>query len=189
VTPFEVTIAALRQALADRPRTRWAHAARPAAVAALIVDRDGEPFVPMIVRGHDAPVHSNQIALPGGRVETSDASEIEAACREAFEELGVPRDRIDVLGAIDDVPTPTGFAITPVVAHLDARDLAYVPDRREVAGWFEVPLALFRDRAAAEDLGTRTWHGVSYTLRAYHHGEHRIWGATARVLEAIVELL
>jgi len=189
VTAFDETIAALRRALVDRPRVRWTHAARPAAVAALIVDRNGEPFVPLIQRGHDAPVHSNQIALPGGRVEATDASEIEAACREAFEELGVPRDRIEVLGAIDDVPTPTGFAITPVVARLDARDLAYVPDRREVAGWFEAPLALFRDRAAAEDLGTRTWQGVSYSLRAYRHGEHRIWGATARVLEAIVELL
>jgi 8-oxo-dGTP pyrophosphatase MutT (NUDIX family) len=189
VSAFDDTIAALRAALRDRPQVRWTAAARPAAVAALLVDRDGEPYVPLIVRGLDAPVHSGQIALPGGRVEPTDRDETEAACREAFEELGVPRERIDVLGALDDVPTPTGFAITPIVARLDARDLAYAPDPREVAGWFEAPLALFRDRASAEDLGTRTWHGVAYTLRAYRHGEHRIWGATARVLEAIIDLL
>jgi 8-oxo-dGTP pyrophosphatase MutT (NUDIX family) len=182
-------IARLREVLPARARSPRRWTGRPAAVAALLVDRDGAPFVPMIVRGDDAPAHPGQIALPGGRVEPTDADVAAAATREAFEELGVPRDRVEVLGLLDDIPTPTGFVITPVVARLDASDLSYRPDPREVASWFEAPLAAFADRAGALDLGPRTHDGVTYRLRGYQIGAHRVWGATAGVMEQIVDLL
>jgi len=159
---------------------------RQSAVAVLLVEHDGATFVPMIVRGADAPTHSGQIALPGGGFDLSDLDLVETARREAFEELAVPRDAPRVLGTLDDVPTPTGYAITPVVAELDAA-IELVPEPREVAAWFWAPLALFFDRRNVEDLGTRTWNGVPYSMRAYHYGPHRIWGATARILEALVE--
>ena len=182
-------IARLRAALPARARAGKRWTGRPAAVAALLVDRGGAPFVPMIVRGDDAPAHPGQIALPGGRVEAFDADVAAAAIREAFEELGVPRDNVEVLGTLDDIPTPTGFVITPVVARLDAAGLAYRPDPREVASWFEAPLAVFADRANAIDLGPRTLDGVTYRLHAYQIGVHRVWGATAGVMEQIVDLL
>jgi 8-oxo-dGTP pyrophosphatase MutT (NUDIX family) len=186
---YDQVIARLREVLPGRARAAPRWVGRPAAVAALLVDRGGAPFVPLIVRGADAPAHPGQIALPGGRVEPSDGSVADAAVREAFEELGVPPDRVEVLGVIDDVPTPTNFVITPVVARFDARDLAYRADPREVASWFEVPLQLFADRANGLTIGERTVNGVTYLLRAYDFGEHRIWGATARVLEALADLL
>jgi 8-oxo-dGTP pyrophosphatase MutT (NUDIX family) len=186
---YAQVIARLREVLPSRPRAATKWTGRPAAVAALLVDRAGEPYVPLIVRGADAPAHPGQIALPGGRVEPFDEGPAGAAQREAFEELGVPPARVEVLGILDDVPTPTNFVITPVVARLDDTGVELRPDPREVASWFEAPLALFADRDAAEDLGTRTHEGVTYHLRAYHVGEHRVWGATARVLEAITDLL
>src|SRR6185295_5478391 len=100
---YDDVIARLRLALAGRVRAATAWPGRPAAVAALLVDRGGEPHVPMIVRGADAPAHPGQVALPGGRVEPFDGDAIGAARREAFEELGVPGDRIEVLGVLDDV--------------------------------------------------------------------------------------
>lgn len=160
---------------------------RQSAVAVLLVERDGATWVPMIVRGATAPTHSGQIALPGGGHDISDLDLVDTARREAHEELGIPRDAPRVLGTLDDVPTPTGYAITPVVAELSA-DIPFVPDPREIAGWFFAPLALFYERSAVEVLGTRMWNGTKYTMRAYHHGDHRIWGATARILEALVEL-
>ena len=162
-------------------------ALRQAAVAVLLVERDGATWVPLIVRGADAPTHSGQIALPGGGFDISDMDLVDTACRETHEELGVPRHAPRVLGTLDDVPTPTGYAITPVVAELDP-SIVFAPNPREVAAWFWAPLALFFDRGAAEFLGAREWNGVLYTLRAYRYGEHRIWGATARILEAVVEL-
>ena len=161
---------------------------RRAAVAVLLIDRGGSSRVPMIIRGATAPTHSNQVAFPGGTCDPTDGDPIATAWREAEEELGVPRTATRLLGLLDDVPTPTGFIITPVVAELDP-DVVLRPDPREVAGWFEVPLELFFDRDAAESLGEREWQGVRYHLRAYRHGDHRIWGATARIMEAVVDLL
>jgi 8-oxo-dGTP pyrophosphatase MutT (NUDIX family) len=172
-----------RAALRERPGARFDPAElRRAAVAVVLLDRGGAAQVPVIVRGHDAPVHGGQIALPGGRMDPSDADLIATARREAHEELGLVFGDEHVLGTLDDVATPSGFLITPVVAAL-AGAPHIVPDPVEVADWFEVPLALFADPSAAEVIGERTWRGRSYTLRGYAFGPHRIWGATARILE------
>jgi 8-oxo-dGTP pyrophosphatase MutT (NUDIX family) len=178
----------LAATLAGRPGQRLADAElRRSAVALLLVERDGATWVPLIERGADAPTHSGQIALPGGGFDATDADLIATARREAEEELGVPPAAPRVLGTLDDVPTPSGYAITPVVAELDAVH-PIAPNPREVASWFWVPLARFYDRADVELLGTRTWRGRAWTMRAYPYAGHRIWGATARILEAVVEL-
>lgn len=181
-------IARLTAALRDRPGLRLAdHELRRSAVAVLLVERAGATWVPLIERGADAPTHSGQIALPGGGHDPGDHDLIATARREAEEELGVPRTAPRVLGMLDDVPTPSGYAITPVVAELDGA-LTLAPDPREVASWFFVPLARFFERTDVEVLGTRSWRGRPWTMRAYPFGGHRIWGATARILEAVVEL-
>ena len=159
---------------------------RPAAVAVLLVERDGQTWVPMIERGATAPTHSGQIALPGGGANADDVDLIATARREAEEELGVPRAAPRLLGLLDDVPTPTGYAITPVVAELSAA-IAVTPNPREVASWFWVPFARFFERTDVEIMGTRHWQGRAWTMRAYPFAGHRIWGATARILEAVVE--
>lgn len=178
----------LAAALIDRPGVRLADdQLRRSAVALLLVERDGATWVPLIERGADAPTHSGQIALPGGGFDATDVDLIATARREAEEELGVPRAAPRVLGTLDDVPTPTGYAITPVVAELDAAQ-PLAPNPREVASWFWVPLARFFERTDVELMGTRTWRGRAWTMRAYPYAGHRIWGATARILEAVVEL-
>jgi|JI10StandDraft_1071094.scaffolds.fasta_scaffold72938_6 8-oxo-dGTP pyrophosphatase MutT (NUDIX family) len=187
--PHAQVVRRLEAALATRPALRLDEPGfRRAAVAVLLVDRGGACRVPLIVRGADAPTHSNQVAFPGGTCDPGEDDPIATARREAEEELGVPGAATRLLGLLDDVPTPTGFIITPVVAELIPSTI-YRPDPREVAGWFEAPLELFFDRAAAESLGEREWKGVRYHLRAYRHGERRIWGATARIMEAVVDLL
>ncbi len=173
-----------RELALDDPR--WPVPLRRAAVAVMLVDRGGLVTVPMIIRGDGAPVHGGQTALPGGRWEPSDDSLVTTALREAHEEVGVTRDHLRVLGELDDLPTRTGFLVRPVVTVLDAP--VFVPSEREVAGIFEVPLGLFTDRSTAEDLGVREMGGISYPLRGYQHGEHRIWGVAARILEIVADL-
>jgi 8-oxo-dGTP pyrophosphatase MutT (NUDIX family) len=179
----------LAAALASRAPARIEAAGfRRAAVAVLLVERGGGCRVPLIVRGADAPTHSNQVAFPGGTCAPGEDDPLLTAAREAEEELGVPRAATRVLGLLDDVPTPTGFIITPVVAELSPA-VELRPDPREVAGWFEAPIDVFFDREAAESLGEHEWQGVRYHLRAYRHLDHRIWGATARIMESLVDLL
>jgi 8-oxo-dGTP pyrophosphatase MutT (NUDIX family) len=187
---YAETVDRLRVRLEGRQRrTIAAPGFRPSAVAVLLVDRGGYPHMPLIVRPSDAPTHSGQIALPGGSRDPGDPSLVATALREAQEELGIDPARPAVLGELDDVPTPTRFVITPVVATLGAEPVHYVPSPREVAQMFEAPLHLFVDRSAAEDLGEREWEGMRYQLRAYQFGEHRIWGATARILEGLIDVI
>lgn len=161
---------------------------RPAAVALLLREHDGASFVPFIVRPTGMRSHAGQIALPGGVRDEGDGSFADCARRETFEELGLPVEDVQVLGLLDDVPTPTGFVITPAVAEL-VGPADYRPNPAEVAAVFEAPLAAFADPALAEDMGVREHNGVRYHLRSYPYGEHRIWGATARVLDGLFEAL
>lgn len=190
---FDDVVERLAAALIARPGDelglddpRWPVPMRRAAVLVMLVDRGGLVTVPMIIRGDGAPVHGGQTALPGGRWEPEDDSMIATAVREAHEEVGVTADHLRVLGQLDDLPTRTGFLVRPVVAVLDAP--VFVPSEAEVAGIFEVPLGLFTDRSNAEDLGVREIGAVSYPLRGYQHGEHRIWGVAARILEIVADL-
>lgn len=157
---------------------------RRAAVAVLLVDRGGVTHVPFTVRSTALVEHSGQVSLPGGRPSAEDASLTDTALRETFEELGVPPASLRVLGSSDDVITSTGYAMTPVVA-TSASPPIYVANPSEVAEVFEAPLSLFADPAAAELLGTRDYRGIRYQLRSYSFEGHRIWGATARVLEQL----
>jgi 8-oxo-dGTP pyrophosphatase MutT (NUDIX family) len=161
---------------------------RPSAVALLLRDRDGVTHVPFIVRPSEMRAHAGQIALPGGVRDECDGSFDDCARRETFEELGVAPEQVRVLGLLDDVPTPTGFVITPVVAELVGSP-EYTPNPDEVSAVFEAPLSAFADPSLAEDMGEREAWGIRYHVRAYAFGERRIWGATARVLESVHELL
>ena len=171
----------------DPEDAAWPSPMRRAAVIVMLRDRDGEAVVSMIVRGDDAPVHSGQTALPGGRWEPRDGSLIATALREAEEEVGVTADRLRVIGELDDLPTRTGFLVRPVVGVLSG-DEPFRPDPREVQDVFEAPLDAFVDRAGAEALGIREVGPVRYPLRAYRAADRRVWGVAARVLEVVAAL-
>lgn len=186
---FPELVAQLRTRLGERQR-RALHIEdfRAAAVALLLRDRDGEAWVPVTQRRADLRKHPGQISLPGGVRDLTDASLIDAALRETYEEIGVDPRRIEVLGTLDDVATPTGFVITPVIGVLrGAAD--YTPNPREVEEAFEVPLRVFFDPAAKEEMGEREIAGRVYRLVAFHWQGRRIWGATARVFEMLAETL
>ena len=99
-----------RRALAPSDRV-------PAAVLVLFVYRAGAPALVFGKKTEDVPHHKGQFSFPGGVVRRSDASVVEAALREAREEIGVEAAEVEVLGVLDDVPTTvTNFVISPVLA-------------------------------------------------------------------------
>ena len=135
---------ALREALLDR-LTRFDRRALPsgsstlAAVALVVVPgEDGRAAVLLTVRASGLRRHGGQWALPGGRLDPGETPE-EGALRELEEEIGLTLSAGHVLGCLDDYPTRSGFAITPVVVWGDV-STPLRPDPREVAGIYQVPL-------------------------------------------------
>lgn len=137
------------------------------------------------------PSHAGQIALPGGKLDASDADAVAAALRETHEEIGIEPGRIEVLGTMPDYVTGTAFVITPVVGLL-APGFELRPNPGEVDEVFEVPLDFLMDpanhRRHAWDWegSVREWYSMPYD----DAGQERfIWGATAGILRNFYRLL
>ena len=159
-----------------------------AAVLVPITDHR-EPHLLFTKKTASVPHHRGQFSFPGGVVEASDASRVETALREAWEEIRLPVSAVEVLGLLDDTETrATPFIITPVVGivtdHVD-----FVPDGREIERVLEVPLRVLRDPAIFH---TETWErsGEPHLVHFYRVSEEDvIWGATARILKQFLSLL
>jgi 8-oxo-dGTP pyrophosphatase MutT (NUDIX family) len=158
------------------------HILKPAAVLVLLVDRgdDNSPHILFTKRTAHLTDHAGQISFPGGRVEMSDADVTATALRETVEETGVDPRAIEILGALPQYTTGTGYLITPVVAWADA-PLSYTPDASEVAEVFEVP-APFLLNGHNHRQESAMYKGRMRDYFAIPYGKHYIWGATAGML-------
>ena len=167
---------------APMPAGGW----RAAAVLIAVTDR-AEPGVLLTQRTEQLRTHAGQVAFPGGSVDPGDAGAVDAALREAAEEIALPTDAAEVVATLDRYHTVTGFEVTPVLAVVPA-DLPLVPDPREVDAIFEVPLGFLLD-PAHHGRGSR-WHdGRERHYYELIHGERRIWGATAAMIVNLAQRL
>ena len=161
----------------DLPELR-AGASVEAAVLIAVTDRE-KPGVILTVRRDDMRTHAGQIAFPGGRIDPGENA-TQAALREASEELLLDPSAVDVVGSLDAYRTVTGYVVVPVVGVVPP-DLALEPHEREVADWFEAPLAFLLDpanqqrRAALFEGKQRHYYEIMWNGR-------RIWGATAAMI-------
>jgi 8-oxo-dGTP pyrophosphatase MutT (NUDIX family) len=164
-----------------------ATALTPAAVLVPLVTRPEGMGVLLTLRTEHLAAHAGQISFPGGRQEESDRDSIEAALRETEEEIGLPRDHIEVVGRLDTYVTSTGFEITPVVGLVRAPYPTRL-DPFEVAEIFEVPLAFIVDPANHERR-SREINGRMRTFFVLPYQQRYIWGATAGMLVNLAEVL
>ena len=152
-------------------------AATVAAVLVPIIAHPGGLTVLFTQRTAHLKAHSGQVSFPGGRAEPGDASPDETALRESEEEIGLPRDRVEVLARLPEYFTRTGFRVTPVIG-LIVPPVELVPDPREVESIFEVPLAFLLD-ARNHKRQTREFQGRTVGYYEMPYGDRYIWGATA----------
>jgi len=168
----------------------------PASVLVPLVERDDGLNLLLTRRTEHLRDHAGQISFPGGRVEPGDADTVEAALREAEEEVGLPRSHVEVIGRLPDYTTITAFVVTPVVA-LVRPGFALALDPFEVAEAFEVPLAFLMDPAnhrrhefefagAPRRFLSMPWSGIDAEGRTR---EYFIWGATAAMLRNLYGFL
>lgn len=160
---------------------------RPAAVLVPLVERDPELTVLLTERTAHLAAHAGQISFPGGGVEPEDRDEIAAALRETDEEIGLPPDRIDVIGRLDTYVTRTGFRVEPIVG-LVRPPFTLRPDTNEVADVFEVPLSIILDPENPKR-DSRWFQGRERYFYAFPYQDRYIWGATAGMLLNLREAL
>jgi len=176
-------------ALSRRPRLALDRSDLVSAAVLVPVTDHGGPHVVFTKKTSGVPHHKGQFSFPGGVVETRDGSRVETALREAWEEIRLPAEAVEVLGLLDDTPTrATNFVITPVVGIV--RDpVEFKPDGREIERVIEVPLAALRDPAIFR---TEMWErdGEPHPVLFYQvSADDVVWGATARILSQFLALL
>lgn len=161
----------------DLPDER-ALATVPAAVLVGITDRAG-PGVILTVRREHMRTHAGQVAFPGGRIDPGEDS-VDAALREAWEELGLDPKAAEIVGATDPYRTVTGYVVTPVLAVVRP-DQPLSPHEHEVADWFEAPLDFVLD-PANQQCKSALFQGRERHYYEIMWEDRRIWGATASMI-------
>jgi len=160
----------------------------PAAVLVLIYPRDGVERVLLTVRTELVEHHKGQISLPGGAADEADPDLETTALRETFEEVGILADDVKVLGRLDDIVTNSRYRVTPIVGSMVGPPRGFTPSPFEVAEVLEVPLPHLLDPANyIEELRDR--NGVPVFAPAYEFEGYRVWGATAKILNAFLSIL
>lgn len=157
---------------------------RPAAVLIPIVDHP-EPTVLLTQRSAHLNEHAGQISFPGGKIDATDASPLDAALREADEEVGLKRDFIEPIGYLDVYATGFGFRILPTVALVKPGFKLRI-NASEVDDAFEVPLA-FLMNPVNHQVHSKEFRGMERSYYAMPFAERYIWGATAGILRVLYE--
>lgn len=160
---------------------------RRAAVLLALIERAAGMTLLFTERAPHLKHHAGQTSFPGGRIDHPEETAVEAALREAEEEVGLKSRDVEIAGVLDAHITGTGFCVTPVVGFVAGGFVAR-PDPAEVADVFEVPLAFLLEKHALRAnvharLGSRV---KSYELE---YEGHRIWGATAAMIAAFRDLI
>jgi 8-oxo-dGTP pyrophosphatase MutT (NUDIX family) len=140
---------------------------------------DGELHAVFTRRRDDLRRHPGEISFPGGRHDDADEDLTATALREAEEEIGLPRDVVEVVGALQPTPTiATDYAVYPFVGLIEA-GRKWTLSAREVAEVIELPVSALLAGYGRRRLVRR---GLPIRTDTYLVGDHLIWGATARIL-------
>jgi 8-oxo-dGTP pyrophosphatase MutT (NUDIX family) len=150
----------------------------------LYLDAGGELHAVFTERRADLRRHPGEISFPGGRRDAGDPDLCATALRESHEELGLPPEAVELVGALQPTPTfVTNYAIYPFVGLIEP-GFDWVPQETEVGQVLELPLEAVRRGYARRRLVRR---GMPFRTDTYEVDGHVIWGATARIVADLLE--
>ncbi|MEY4357515.1 MAG: hypothetical protein RL469_841 [Pseudomonadota bacterium] len=184
---YDWRLASISASAAQRPRRPFPDSPVHAAVLVPLVERTSGITVLLTQRASHLKTHAGQISFPGGRIEPQDVDPVAAALREAEEEIGLARDRVEIVGFLPDHLVISGFRVTPVVAFVQP-EFSLTIDATEVEEAFEMPLAHVLE--PRNHLPRTRWfdgYEVEFTDLAFE--SRIIWGATAGMLLTFYRML
>lgn len=181
------SLARLRAIVLERPAIAIdAPQYRRACVLIPLVHDRGAWSILFSRRSPNLAAHSGQIAFPGGAVEEGEALEA-AAIREAEEEVGIPPERVELIGRMDDLITNSGFLVAPFAGIIHER-IDYVLQESEVEEVFEVPVEALL-QPSQPDVRYVAFRTRQYPAYFYRYEQYEIWGLTGRILKAFLDLV
>lgn len=160
---------------------------REAAVLVPVIAREAGEYLLFTKRADHLGEHPGQMSFPGGGREPHDADLCETALRESHEEIGLRRGESRVVGRLDDIRTVTSYSVCPFVAQIPDRE--YLPDQREVAEIAVLSIDALTDRSNYESEQRDHPHYGDIRLHFFHVDGYTVWGATARILVQLLELV
>jgi 8-oxo-dGTP pyrophosphatase MutT (NUDIX family) len=183
---------AQRRFMPTPPRTGWKPGefpsdARLAAGLLLLYPGEHGPSIPLTVRSSTLRRHAGQISLPGGAIDTGETL-VQAALREAYEEVGIDPARVRILGELTPVHVlVSGFTLHPIVGLTYERP-DFRPAAHEVEQVIEVAIAHLQDASNIRQ-GTRTREGLAIEYPYFDLRGQHVWGATAMILGELICVL
>ena len=160
---------------------------RLAAVLILIYQGSHEPEIILTQRSSSLTNHAGQISFPGGTVEEADRDPVHTALREAREEIDLNEEGVEILGIMETITLPSGFAIAPVLGVMESLPVMSA-NPGEVAEIFSIPLSLANDLSRYQmDFLERD--GKRRDFYILEHKDYYIWGATANMLRTLALML
>jgi 8-oxo-dGTP pyrophosphatase MutT (NUDIX family) len=159
----------------------------PAAVLVPLFLRGGAYHLLFTKRTPHLTHHSGEISFPGGVCDPGDRDYADTALREAWEEVGIAPDDVELLGELDDCHSIHNYLVTPVVGVFPS-DYQLTVNDAEIERLIEVPLSHF-ERPGVYRKEYWQWQGKSRAMYFYRYGEDEIWGLTARILKQFLDVL
>jgi 8-oxo-dGTP pyrophosphatase MutT (NUDIX family) len=174
-----------------RRRMARAEPARADGLAAAVlvpIIMEEAPRILLTRRADHLRSHGGQVSFPGGRIDPEDASPEAAALREAWEEVALDPEAVELIGRLPMHETGTGFVVTPVVG-LVRPDVALRPAAAEVAAILSLRLDLLLDPRQPSRTRVKLKGGEWREFWVWPHDDHHIWGATAAILLSLARRL
>lgn len=160
---------------------------KASAVLVPIVERGDSYSILLTKRSEKLKKHRGQVSFPGGRCDESDLHAMDTALREAREEINLPYQNVEVVGAMEDYETVTGYSVSPVVGFVNP-DFKLIMQETEVEEVFEVPLDFVLNEKNHK-VESVLWEGSRRHYYVFPHENYKIWGATAAMLVRFANLV
>ncbi|WP_136669433.1 CoA pyrophosphatase [Flavobacterium sp. H122] len=162
---------------------------KKAAVLMLLYPKSSQTHMALIVRNSYPGIHASQIAFPGGKVEVYDKDLSDTALRETHEEIGVPKEKVEVIRAFSEVYIPpSNYLVSPFLGFSN-EELFFKLNPEEVSGIIELPLHQFLDESTVVTVSMTTSYAKDIMVPAFQIGEYLVWGATAMMMSELKELI
>ena len=176
----------IRHGFADHHPLKNSQIQKRASVLIPLLESEGELFVLLTQRSEHLRSHAGQVSFPGGKQDTQDANSLETALRETHEEIGLPPEKVEIIGTLDQILSLHYYLVTPFVA-LIPDDFVPIPNTGEIEAVFKVPLTFFMN---GDNHWTEEFKTPIATVLAHHFDfqGYDIWGLTAKLILRLLEI-